>query len=80
MLYSLQLKGVFLYVFIVPEGVCPVIVPALESYLTPTLPATVTVQDPALQVLTLLRSIQALNRYWSCLYEVRTHLSFFRLQ
>ena len=47
------------------------IAPALEAYLTSTLPATVTVQDPALQVLALLRTIHALNRHWSLLYEVR---------
>ena len=49
---------------------CLFVVPALESYLTPQLPANVTVKDPALPVLALLRVLHALNRYWSCLYEV----------
>ena len=45
---------------------------ALESFLIPTLPASVTVRDPALQVVALLRVLHALNRYWYFLYEVST--------
>ena len=55
---------------VLSDGVCPVIVPALEVYLTSLLPVNVTVQDPALQVLALLRVLYALNTYWAGLYEV----------
>ena len=55
----------------VTEGVCPLRVSSLEAYLLPSLPPTITVQDPSLQVLSLLRVLHALNTSWSCLYEVR---------
>ncbi len=42
----------------------------------PQLPATVTVKDPALHVLALLRILHALNRYWSSLYEVNREKNF----
>lgn len=54
-----------------PDGNCPVIVPALNAYLTEKLPAFVTVQDPSLEVIALLRILHAFNRYWSTVYEVR---------
>ena len=54
------------------DGVTPTCLSALESFLIPTLPASVTVRDPALQVVALLRVLHALNRYWYFLYEVGT--------
>lgn len=47
------------------------IVPALNAYLSEKLPAFVTVQDPSLEVITLLRVLSSFNRYWDTLYEVR---------
>jgi len=44
-------------------------VSALEEYLSPTLPASVTVKDASLQVLALLRVLHGINRYWATLYE-----------
>lgn len=55
------------------EGNCPVIVPALNAYLTEKLPAFVTVQDDSLEVISLLRILHAFNRYWSTVYEVPSH-------
>ncbi|KAK3095400.1 hypothetical protein FSP39_014206 [Pinctada imbricata] len=52
------------------DGHCPVMVPALNAYLTDKLPAFVTVQDPSLDVIALLRILHAFNRYWSTMYEV----------
>jgi len=46
------------------------VVTALEEFLLPSLPSTVTVKDPSLQVLALLRLLHGLNRHWSTLYEV----------
>lgn len=51
------------------DGHCPVIVPALNAYLTDKLPAFVTVQDLSLDVIALLRVLHAFNRYWSTMYE-----------
>lgn len=52
------------------EGHCPVMVPALNAYLTEKLPAFVTVNDPSLDVIALLRILHAFNNYWSTMYEV----------
>ncbi|XP_056006148.1 E3 ubiquitin-protein ligase TRIP12-like isoform X3 [Ostrea edulis] len=52
------------------DGHCPVMVPALNAYLTDKLPAFVTVQDASLDVIALLRILHAFNRYWSTMYEV----------
>lgn len=52
------------------EGDFPVRVSPLEEFLTPTLPPSVAVKDPSLQVLALLRLLHALNRYWGTLFEV----------
>lgn len=40
----------------------------LDQYLTSTLPASVTVSDPSLEVLALLRVLHALNRHYGSLY------------
>ena len=55
---------------ILVDGHCPVIVPALNVYLTDKLPAFVTVQDASLEVIALLRILHAFNRYWATVYEV----------
>ncbi|XP_045199519.2 E3 ubiquitin-protein ligase TRIP12-like isoform X2 [Mercenaria mercenaria] len=55
------------------DGSCPVIVPALNAYLTEKLPAFVTVQDASLEVIALLRILHAFNRYWSTVYEVPSY-------
>jgi hypothetical protein len=47
------------------DGVSP-----LTAFLTPTLPPGVTIKDPSLEVLALLRVIHGLNRHWSSLYDV----------
>jgi len=52
------------------DGDFPVRVSPLEEFLTPTLPPSVTVKDPSLQVLALLRLLHALSRYWGTLFEV----------
>lgn len=52
------------------DGHCPVIVPALNVYLTDKLPAFVTVQDSSLEVIALLRILHAFNRYWATVYEM----------
>lgn len=48
--------------------------PELNSPLVPflnmKLPECVTVEDPSLEVLNLLRIIHALNRYWGFLYQM----------
>ncbi|XP_064615750.1 E3 ubiquitin-protein ligase TRIP12-like [Liolophura sinensis] len=54
------------------DGSCPVIIPALNAYLSEKLPAFVTVQDPSLEVITLLRVLSSFNRYWDTLYEVQS--------
>lgn len=58
------------------DGNCPVIVPALNAYLTDRLPAFVSVQDPSLDVIALLRILHAFNRYWSTVYEVNMMLLY----
>ncbi|XP_060069438.1 E3 ubiquitin-protein ligase TRIP12-like [Ylistrum balloti] len=52
------------------EGHCPMMVPALNAYLTDKLPAFVTVTDASVDVIALLRILHAFNRYWSTMYEV----------
>lgn len=47
------------------DGVSP-----LTAFLTPTLPPCVTIKDPSLEVLALLRVLHGLNRHWSTLYDV----------
>ena len=59
------------------DGHCPVMVPALNAYLTDKLPAFVTVVDSSLEVIALLRILHAFNNYWSTMYEVRSILHAF---
>ncbi|XP_052218873.1 E3 ubiquitin-protein ligase TRIP12-like isoform X2 [Dreissena polymorpha] len=55
------------------DGNCPGFVPALNAYLTDKLPAFVTVQDPSVDVIALLRILHAFNRYWATVYEVPSY-------
>ena len=48
-----------------PEPACP-----LLPYLTPRLPEHVTVSDPCLETLHLLRLIHALSRHYGTLYQM----------
>ena len=52
------------------EGKAPAIASPLDAYLKPHLPSTITVQDLSLEVLTLLRVIYGLSRYWGWLYRL----------
>lgn len=61
------------------DGHCPVMVPALNAYLTDKLPAFVTVHDASLDVIALLRILHAFNRYWSTMYEVRSTPMIYKL-
>lgn len=40
----------------------------LKPFLAVKLPESVTIQDPSLEVLCLIRVLNALNRYWASLY------------
>ncbi|XP_064639626.1 E3 ubiquitin-protein ligase TRIP12-like isoform X2 [Lineus longissimus] len=55
------------------EGLCPTVMPALEPFLVSTLPPTVSVQDSSVDVLALLRVLNAINRYWDTIVETSTH-------
>lgn len=66
--------------YVTIDGHCPVMVPALNAYLTDKLPAFVTVQDASLDVIALLRILHAFNRYWSTMYEVSpTFINLYKL-
>ena len=56
------------------DGTAPTILSPLTSFLVPKLPDIVTVDDASLDVLALLRILNALNRYWSCLYYSVPHV------
>jgi len=43
---------------------------ALESCLSSSLPSNITVKDPAIEVLTLLRILYGVSKYWHSLYQV----------
>lgn len=55
------------------DGVAPSIISPLLSFLVPKLPDIVTVDDASIDVLALLRILNALNRHWSCLYYSVPH-------
>ena len=52
------------------EGNVPEMNSPLAPFLNMKLPECVTVEDPCLEVLNLLRIIHALNRYWGFLYQM----------
>uniref|UniRef100_A0A336LPI2 E3 ubiquitin-protein ligase n=1 Tax=Culicoides sonorensis TaxID=179676 RepID=A0A336LPI2_CULSO len=57
------------------DGAVPPVVSPLQQFLVPKLPDVVNVQDASLDVLVLLRIVNALNRYWSSLYFSVPHVN-----
>lgn len=51
------------------EGKTPPVQSPLNHYLTPRLPNNVTIKDPSLEIIVLLRAIFGLNRHWSWFYR-----------
>lgn len=51
------------------EGKTPQVVSPVDSYLNPKLPQSVTVKDPSIEIIVLLRAIFGLNRHWSWFYR-----------
>lgn len=51
------------------EGIVPPTQSPLSPFLTVTLPESVSIQDASLEVLCLLRILNALNRHWNSLYN-----------
>ena len=51
-------------------------VSALEAFVTSSLPAHVTIKDPSLDVLALLRLLQGLSYHWHTLFDVRYHIRY----
>ncbi|XP_017785383.1 PREDICTED: E3 ubiquitin-protein ligase TRIP12 isoform X2 [Nicrophorus vespilloides] len=59
------------------DGMTPSVHSPLSPFLVTSLPETVTIQDASLEVLCLLRILNAINMYWTTLYpavEIRTIL------
>ncbi|XP_054708683.1 E3 ubiquitin-protein ligase TRIP12-like isoform X2 [Uloborus diversus] len=52
------------------DGSIPEVGSPLSLFLVPNLPDTVTVQDPSLEVICLLRVIHSLSTYWGFLYQM----------
>jgi len=52
------------------EATAPCSVSALEAFVTPSLPAHVTIKDPSLDVLALLRLLHGLSCHWDTLFDV----------
>ena len=52
------------------DGVAPEVNSPVVPFLTMRLPEYVTVDDPSLDVLNLLRIVHSLNRYWGFLYNI----------
>lgn len=57
------------------DGAIPSILSPLTQFLIPKLPDIVTVKDASLEVLVLLRIVNALNRHWSTLYFSVPHVN-----
>lgn len=55
------------------EGMVPAVQSPLSPFLTTNLPENVTIQDASLDVLCLLRILNALNMYWNTLYPSLEH-------
>jgi len=62
-----------LIVLVIIEGVVSPVKSSLEPYLQLSLPEYVQIQDPSLPVLSLLRVLNAINRYWTSLYPTQLH-------
>ncbi|RWS30969.1 E3 ubiquitin-protein ligase TRIP12-like isoform X1 [Leptotrombidium deliense] len=52
------------------EGKTPKTTPLINSFLSANLPDSVTVQDASLEVIALLRVVQALSRHWGHFYDI----------
>ncbi|KAG8199196.1 hypothetical protein JTE90_016022 [Oedothorax gibbosus] len=52
------------------DGALPDVLSPLSPYLVQSLPDTVTVQDPSLEVINLLRVIHSVSCYWGSLYQL----------
>lgn len=57
----------------ITEGIVPPTQSSLSPFLTITLPESVSIQDASLEVLCLLRILNALNRHWNTLYASLEH-------
>ncbi|XP_050045361.1 E3 ubiquitin-protein ligase TRIP12 isoform X2 [Dermacentor andersoni] len=55
------------------DGVVPDTVSLLHQHLSSTLPESVTIQDPSLPVIALLRVVYALSQHWGYLYELHSY-------
>jgi len=53
------------------EGNAQCFLSALEAFVTPSLPAHVTIKDPSLDVLAMLRLLHGLSYHWDTLFNVR---------
>lgn len=51
------------------EGKVPPVTCPLDPYLSPKLPQSVTLKDPSMEIIVLLRAIFGLNRHWSWFYR-----------
>lgn len=51
------------------EGTTPLVVSPVDPYLSPKLPQSVTLKDPSVEIIVLLRAIFGLNRHWSWFYR-----------
>ncbi|XP_051933846.1 E3 ubiquitin-protein ligase TRIP12 isoform X2 [Hippocampus zosterae] len=51
------------------DGVCPVVINPLETYLISEPPESITFDDPSLDVNLLLRVLHSISRYWFYLYD-----------
>ncbi|XP_035207810.1 E3 ubiquitin-protein ligase TRIP12-like isoform X3 [Stegodyphus dumicola] len=54
------------------DGAVPEVVSPLSLYLIPNLPDSITVQDPSLEVICLLRVIHTLSSHWGALYQMNS--------
>jgi hypothetical protein len=59
-----------LILFLPSDGVAPEVNSPIVPFLTMRMPEYVTVDDPSLEVLNLLRIVHSLNRHWGFLYNL----------
>ena len=58
------------------EGLAPCLQNPLTPFLVDKLPTSNNLDDPSLEVLCLLRTLHALNRYWGSLFEGKPKMYF----